>query len=70
VFPPQLGRLDASYGHVLLNEGEGNYRWIEPAQSGISEKGEIKAIRKISSNHKSYLLIVQNDQIPVLYQPK
>ncbi len=70
VFPPQFGRLDASYGHVLLNEGEGNYRWIEPAQSGISRKGEIKAIRKISSNNKSYLLIVQNDQIPVLYQSK
>ena len=22
-FPPQFGRLDGSYGHVLLNEGNG-----------------------------------------------
>ncbi len=71
VFPPQFGRLDASYGHVLMNEGEGNYRWVEPNQSGVSEKGEIRAIKQIGSNdNRHYLLIVQNDQTPVLFKFK
>jgi len=28
VFPPQFGRLDGSYGHVLLNEGDGKLKYI------------------------------------------
>jgi len=63
--------LDASYGHVLINEGGGRYRWIEPSRSGISLRGEIKAIRGIKDhNNQSNLLVVQNDQAPVLYRAK
>ena len=29
VFPPQFGRLDASYGHMLLNEGGGKLKYVE-----------------------------------------
>jgi enediyne biosynthesis protein E4 len=70
-FPPQFGRLDAGYGHVLLNEGKGKYRWIGGQESGVSLRGEIRTIENIKGNGtQRYLLMVLNDQLPVLYKVK
>jgi hypothetical protein len=70
-FPPQFGRLDGSYGHVLINDGKGGYRWVEPAQSGLSLRGSIKDIKEINHGAKNRLLLItQNDQQPALYQLK
>jgi hypothetical protein len=65
-FPPQFGRLDASYGHVLLNDGKGNFTWVDPKQSGVNIKGEIKDIRFIRTKNKNCLLITRNNDTPVL----
>jgi hypothetical protein len=70
LFPPQFGRLDGSYGHVVLNEGVGKLRWVEPKLSGLRERGEIKQISSLNTPDKHYLLITQNDQYPVLYLVK
>ena len=71
-FPPQFGRLDGSYGHVLMNDGNGNYKWIEPTQSGLSLRGAIKDIKEINSKAKNrrMLLITQNGEQPALFQLK
>jgi len=71
-FPPQFGRLDGSYGHVLLNDGGGKYKWIAPAQSGLSLRGAIKDIQPIqtAAKGKQYLLIIQNNEQPVLLKLK
>ena len=65
---PQFGRLDASVGHVLLNNGNGAFKEMETKQAGINEKGEIKDVKPVIINHKQYILILQNDEKPVLYQ--
>jgi len=67
-FPPQFGRLDASYGHVLLGDGRGNFSYVETKKTGILIKGEIKDIKEIKNNNQQYYLFTQNDSIPVLYQ--
>lgn len=67
-FPPQFGRLDASYGHVLLNNGNGSFRYVETRASGINIKGEVKDIQQISNKEGRYYLFTQNDTIPVLYR--
>lgn len=69
-FPPQFGRLDASYGHVLLNNGNGLFTGIEPKNSGLFVKGEIKDIQELKGTNEPYLLIAQNDQRAVLYSLK
>ena len=69
-FPPQFGRLDASYGHVLLNNGKGAFIWIEPKRSGLNLRGSIKDIKEIKSKDKRYVLLVQNDERPALYRIK
>jgi enediyne biosynthesis protein E4 len=69
-FPPQFGRLDGSYGHVLLNEGGGRYRWINPKHSGLSVKGAVKDIAEIQGKQGRQLLIVQNNEKPLIYKVK
>lgn len=67
-FQPQFSRLDASYGNVLLNKGNGNWELLLPARSGIEIRGEIKDIMCFNKNNKRELLFLQNNDIPVLYQ--
>jgi len=67
-FPPQFGRLDASYGHVLLNNGKGAFTYMETKASGINVRGEVKDIKEIHNRSGRYYLFTQNDSIPVLYR--
>jgi len=67
-FPPMMGRLDASFGNILLNDGKGNFSAQDANISGIELRGEIKDIKKIKSTGKDYLLVLQNDSYPVLFQ--
>ena len=71
-FPPQFGRLDGSYGHVLINSGGGRYRWVEAGQTGLNLRGAVKDIKqiKIAANNKNYFIITQNNLQPVLMQLK
>jgi hypothetical protein len=66
-FPPQFGRLDASYGHVLINDGRGNFNYMETKQTGLMLKGEIKDIKEVRKNQ---FLFTQNDSIPLLFELK
>jgi hypothetical protein len=65
---PQFERLDASLGHVLLNDGKGGFSWLWPAQSGIQVRGMIRDIATIKGKNKTWLLFLQNDDYPVLYE--
>jgi len=69
-FIPQLERLDASMGDVLLNNGSGNFMWIEPGRTGLHLRGQLRDIKEIHGHGKNYLLFLQNDEFPVLYQLK
>jgi hypothetical protein len=64
-FPPQFGRLDASYGHILLGDGKGGFKWVEQRSSGLNIKGQIKDIKAFNTPGNPLLLITQNDQKPV-----
>ncbi|MFI5153302.1 MAG: VCBS repeat-containing protein, partial [Chitinophagales bacterium] len=66
-FLPQFGRLDASLGLVLMNNGKGEFTPLDPNYSGLNLKGQIRDIRLIPGKEKSRLLFLQNDEYPVLY---
>ena len=69
-FPPQFGRLDGSYGHVLLNNGQGSFSWQSPKESGLSLRGAIRDIQQIRVKDKGCILVVQNDELPVMLMIK
>jgi hypothetical protein len=69
-FPPQFGRVDASYGDILINTGRGEFIPQEQGISGLNLRGEVKDIKMINGKDKRYILAVLNNQFPVLYELK
>jgi enediyne biosynthesis protein E4 len=69
-FPPQFGKLDASYGEVLINNGKGGFRWLPSQQTGLLVDGEVRDITLITGPGSNYVLFARNDDYPVLYNLK
>jgi len=67
-FQPQLGRLDASLGAVLLNDGKGHFTLLDEEQSGLELRGMVRDIAIINGKTNSYLLFLQNNEYPALFQ--
>jgi hypothetical protein len=55
---------------VLLNDGKGNYSWTEPKLSGLSLRGAVKDIKEITTTTGKRMLILQNNEMPVMYRFK
>jgi len=67
-FTPQFSKLDASFGHVLMNKGNGDFVVAESKDSGFLVNGDIKEIKEITINEEPHLLILVNGKQPKLYQ--
>ena len=67
-FLPQFGRLDASCGNLLLNDGHGRFDWLEPGRSGLDLTGQVRNITTIKGKDQLFLLFLRNDEYPVLYK--
>ncbi|HYG39630.1 MAG TPA: VCBS repeat-containing protein [Cytophagales bacterium] len=66
----QMGRYDASYGNVLMNNGTGSFKPMSPSESGLSVTGETRAIRPVMINGKKTMLFIRNNDNPLAIQPK
>ena len=66
---PQFSRLDANYGLVLINDGNGNFRAESSEKTGLFFKGQVRDL-KIIQNKKGerYLLVGINNEKPKLYK--
>ncbi len=67
-FLPQFSKLDGSYGHTLLNQGDGAFKWIPPARSGFFVKGQVRALDPIRIGEEEYILAGLNNQAPRLFK--
>ena len=67
-FLPQFGRLDGSLGDVLLNDGRGNFTCLPPDRAGLGLTGQVRDIALLPSVNALYLLFLQNDEYPALYE--
>ncbi len=61
---PEMGRYDASYGNVLINDGKGNFN-DESQRYGFSVTGEIRDI----IIHGGGVTIFRNNNSAVTYKP-
>jgi hypothetical protein len=64
---PQFCRLDASFGHVLLNKGSRKFEYLSSDRSGMQLPGAIRYILPFRKGKQSQLLVLQNDEVPVIY---
>jgi hypothetical protein len=64
---PQFGRLDASYGTVLINKGNKEFVEMPAAESGLSVTGMIRNLLWLPGKTKNHLLFLRNNDFPVMY---
>ncbi len=69
-FQPQLGRLDAGDGDVLINDGKGNFSALLKSRSGIELPGQTRDIVLLRRKDNTAVLFLQNNKFPVLYELK
>lgn len=67
-FQPQLGRLDANHGLVLMNDGKGNFHSLKNSEIGFSLDGMVRDMKILLYQRQKSLLILQNNEMPALYQ--
>ncbi len=67
-FQPQLGRLDASQGQILLGDGKGGFEPLSSNKTGLNLTGMVRDIKKVNYQHQANLLFLQNDMIPLLFK--
>jgi enediyne biosynthesis protein E4 len=69
-FLPQFGRLDGSFGDVLINDGKGNFSFMDNRKSGLNIRGMVRDIVQIKGGPDTRMLFLVNDDYPVLYELK
>jgi hypothetical protein len=57
----RLGRLDASFGTLLLGDGKGNFSYVPQRESGLKLRGNIRNAQTINSNNKLRILFGVNN---------
>ena len=65
---PQFCRLDASFGHVLMNDKKGGFTEMPMSKSGINVPGQTRDILLFNFQEKQHALFLVNNQTPVLYK--
>ena len=66
-FLPQFSKLDASFGHTLLNRGDGQFEWVKNAESGFTLRGEVRSLNILTIKGKKQLLAAVNGKKPRLF---
>ncbi len=66
-FTPQFSKLDASFGHTLINRGNGQFDRLENRLSGFTVHGDTKGLTPIQIHGKEYLLATLNGKTPKLF---
>lgn len=67
-FLPQFEKLDGSFGEVLINNGKGDFIWQDFRNTGLNLRGEVRDIASIKNSKGTFLLFLQNDDIPLFYR--
>ncbi len=67
-FKPQFSRLDASYGSILLNDGDFNFHWQDYNTTGFFIKNEVKHLKVFrDKDGKSYVIAAINNENPKIF---
>ncbi len=65
-FQPQLGRLDASSGDVLIKDKMGSFSVLSQIQTGFEMQGQVREIVAVKRNGQTNYLFLQNNEYPIL----
>ncbi|KAB7528294.1 CRTAC1 family protein [Flagellimonas olearia] len=67
-FKPQFSRLDASYGNLLLGDGQLGFEWQNYDMSGFKIKDEVKYLKQFKDkNGKTFVIAAINNNKPKIF---
>ncbi|HSJ69120.1 MAG TPA: VCBS repeat-containing protein [Anditalea sp.] len=58
---PEVGQYDASYGDVLIGNGDGTFEYLPNVKHGLKLKGDIRDLHSLELNGKRMLMVVKNN---------
>jgi len=67
-FKPEVGRLAASEGLVLLNNGRGGLQPLRPAASGFRVPGQARQIAALRTRSGVRYLVARNNAAPLIFR--
>ena len=56
-----MGKYDASYGLLLLGNGDGTFKSVSANESGISFSGQVRDLHLLEIAQEKLLVVVKND---------
>jgi enediyne biosynthesis protein E4 len=57
---PEVGQYDASYGELLLGNGDGTFEYVPNRSHGLQIKGEVRDLRVMQLQGKRQLMVTRN----------
>lgn len=67
-FTPQFSKLDASFGHVLINQGDGSFKPMNSLNSGLFIRGDVKQLLELDIAGTPYMMATINGKAPKLFK--
>lgn len=67
-FLPQFSKLDASFGHVLINKGNMQFDVLESNESGFFVKGDLRQFAEVTVKGEQYVLCTINNSQPKFFK--
>jgi hypothetical protein len=64
----KFGRYRANHGVVLLNDGKGNFRYVNQRVSGLNVRGDVRSLLTLSTRKGATLVFGLNDDSVKTYQ--
>ncbi len=65
---PQTGRFDASYGVTFLGAKNDSFNYVQPLNSGLFVKGEIRDIKEINTKKGKLVIVARNNDKLLLFK--
>lgn len=65
---PQFCSVDASYGQILLNQGNRQFSLVPSLNAGLSVKGQVRDIAQVKQKNTKGLLFLRNNDVPLYYR--
>jgi enediyne biosynthesis protein E4 len=63
---PSIGRFDASYGSILRGDGKGNFKPVNPNETGFVLHGAVRDIKKVGK----YIVVAKNNAALQVFELK
>nr|WP_009036057.1 VCBS repeat-containing protein [Indibacter alkaliphilus] len=58
---PEVGQYDASYGEVLLGNGDGTFDYVQNKEHGLQLHGDIRDLHLVKNGDQNLLMVVKNN---------